>query len=80
MGRFHRDTIPHMSDRKPLPIRQILQATEEIAQLAYRAEGIAKLLTATYGSEDYRTVRAQEIRDAVQRLQWAMEHSKVMTA
>ena len=69
-----------MSDRKPLPIRQILQATEEIAQLAYRAEGIAKLLAATYGSEDHRTVRAQEIRDAIQRLQWAMEHSKTMSA
>jgi hypothetical protein len=70
----------NMSDRKPLPIRQILQATEDIAQLAYRTEGIAKLLTATYGSEDRRTVRAQEIRDAIQRLQWAMEHSKAMTA
>jgi hypothetical protein len=69
-----------MSDREPLPIRQILQATEEIAQLAYRAEGIAKLLAGTYGSEDRRTVRAQEIRDAIQRLQWAMEHSKAMTA
>jgi hypothetical protein len=69
-----------MSDREPLPIRQILQATEEIAQLAYRAEGIAKLRAATYGSEDRRTLRAQEIRDAIQRLQWAMEHSKTMTA
>jgi hypothetical protein len=69
-----------MSDRELSPIRQILQATEDIAQLAYRAEGIAKLLAATYGSEDRRTVRAHEIRDAIQRLQWAMEHSKAMTA
>ena len=73
-------TISHMSGREPLPIRQILQATEDIAQLAYRAECIAKLLSEAYGSEDRRTVRAQEVRDAIQRLQWAMERSKAMTA
>jgi len=69
-----------MSDREPLSIQQILQATEDIAQLAYRAECIAKLLADAYGSEDRRTVRAQEVRDTIQRLQWAMERSKVMTA
>ena len=69
-----------MSDCEPFSIRQVLQATEDIVQLAYRAESIAKLLADAYGSEDRRTVRAQEIRDAIQRLQWAMEHSKTMSA
>jgi hypothetical protein len=69
-----------MPDRQGLSIRQILQAHEDIAQLASRAEGITKLLTAAYGSEDRRTMRAQEIRDAIQRLQWAMERSKTMSA
>jgi hypothetical protein len=79
-GCFRDGTISHMSDREPLPIRQVLQATEDIAQLAHRAECIAKLLADAYGSEDRRTVRAQEVRDAIQRLQWAMERSKAMTA
>ena len=69
-----------MPDREPLSIRQLLQAHEDIAQLADRAQGITKLLLAAYGSEDHRTVRAQEIRDAIQRLQWAMERSKTMSA
>jgi hypothetical protein len=69
-----------MLDREPLSIRQILQATEDIAQIAYRTECIAKLLAEAYGSEDRRAVRAQEVRDAIQRLKWAMERSKAMTA
>ena len=69
-----------MSDHEPLSITQILQATEDIAGLAYQAECIAKFLAHAYGSEDRRTVRAQEIRDAIQRLQWAMERPKAMTA
>ena len=69
-----------MSDRESLPIRQLLQATEDIAQLAHRAECIAKLLADAYGSEDRRTVRAQEVRDSIQRLQWSMERSKTMSA
>ena len=70
-----------MSDtNSPLTIRQLLQAHEDIAQLADRAQEITKLLASAYGSEDRRTVRAQEVRDAIQRLQWAMERSKTMTA
>jgi hypothetical protein len=69
-----------MSDRESLSLRKILQATEDIAHLAHGAECIAKFLADAYGSEDRRTVRAQEVRDAIQRLQWAMERSKAMTA
>ena len=69
-----------MSSCEPLSIRQLLQAHEDIAQLADQAERITKLMQAAYGSEDRRTERAQEIRDAIQRLQWAMERSKTMTA
>jgi hypothetical protein len=80
-GHFNPGTIPHMSDtNRPLTIRKLLQAHEDIAQLADRAQEITKLLVSAYGSEDRRAVRAQEIRDAIQRLQWAMERSKTMTA
>ena len=73
-------TIPHMSKTETLSIRQPLEAYEDIAQLAEQAQGIAKLMTDRYGSEDRRVVRAQEVRDAIQRLQWAMERAKAAGA
>jgi hypothetical protein len=46
----------------------------------FGAQKITNLSQSAYGSEDRRTVRAQEVRDAIQRLQWAMEGAKTMTA
>ena len=75
-------TIPHMPDTQhhPLTVGQLLQAHEDIAQLGDRAQKITTLLQSAYGSEDRRTIRAQEVRDAIQRLQWAMERAQTMTA
>ena len=69
------DTHLHPSTVAPLQL-----ADQGISQLADQAKDITTLLLAAYGPEDRRTIRAQEIRDAIQRLQWAMERAKTMTA
>jgi phage FluMu protein gp41 len=64
----------NMSDlHHPLSIQQIRQVNQDVAELTDRAQEITKILLAAYGAEDPRAVRAQEVSDAVQRLQWAME-------
>ena len=70
---FDYGTISHMSDHEPLSIQQLQQLLEDVAELADRAEEIRKLLLAANGPEDPRAVRADEVRNAIQRLQWAME-------
>ena len=62
-----------MSVHEPLTIRQLQQVHEDVAELANRAEEITTVFRAAQGPEDPRAVRAQEVRDAIQRLQWAME-------
>ena len=70
-----------MSDHEPLSIRQLQQVHEDLDELAGRAEQLAKLMLAAHGPEDPRAVRAQDIRDAIQRFQWAMERqSKIVNA
>jgi hypothetical protein len=74
-------TISYTSDHEALSIRQLQQVNEDVAELADRAQEIAKLMLAAYGPEDPRVVRAEEIRNAIQRLQWAMERqSKIVGA
>ena len=62
-----------MPDHEPLSIRQLQQVQEDVAELTDRAEEITRLMLAAYGPEDPRAVRAQEIRAAIQRLQWAID-------
>ena len=62
-----------MSEHESLSVRQTQQVNEDVAELASRVEELVKLMLAAYGPEDSRAVRAQEIRDAIQRFQWAME-------
>ena len=51
-----------------------------MAELTDRAEKITKLMLAGYRPQDPRVVRAQEVRAAIQRLQWAMERQpKIMS-
>jgi hypothetical protein len=69
-----------MAEHHPLTVGQLVLAQEDIAQLADRAQKITTLLQSAYGSEDRRTIRAQEVRDAIQRLQWAMGRAQTMTA
>ena len=69
-----------MLGHEPLSSQQLQQVQEDVAELADRAEGITKLMLAAYGPEDPRAVRAQEIRASIQRLQWAIERSKTVSA
>jgi hypothetical protein len=62
-----------MSEHEPLSVRQVEQVNKEVAELAVRVEQLVKLMLAAHGPEDATAVRAQEIRDAIQRFQWAME-------
>jgi hypothetical protein len=69
-------TTQHQS----LTVGQIHQARQRISQLAEQAKEITALLLSAYGAEDRRTFRAQEIGDAIQRLQWAMDRAEPVTA
>jgi hypothetical protein len=63
-----------MSDlHHPLSIQQLQQVNQDVPELIDRAQEITKIMVAACGLEDPRAVRAQEVRDAIQRLQWAME-------
>jgi hypothetical protein len=57
----------------PYQFNKLQQVNQDVAELTHHAQEIAKILVAAYGLEDPRAVRAQEISDAIQRLQWAME-------
>ena len=69
-----------MVDHEPLSIQQLRQVQEDVAELTDRAEKTTKHMLAAYGPEDPRVVRAQEVRAAIQRLQWAIERQpKIMS-
>ena len=57
----------------PLSIRQLQQVNQDVAELTDRAQENYEILLAAYGAEEPRAVRAQEVSNAIQRLQWAME-------
>jgi hypothetical protein len=62
-----------MEDRFPLTIAQLHQNAIDIAQMAELAEEIALLMSAAHGESDPRAVRAQEVKGAIQRLQWEID-------
>ena len=69
-----------MTDHEPLSLKQLQQVQEDVAELTDSAGKITKLMLAGYGPQDPRVVRAQEVRAAIQRLQWAMERQpKIMS-
>jgi hypothetical protein len=47
----------------------------DLEEMKVRSDEMASLLAAGLGDEDQRTLRAQEVSAAIQRLQWAMERS-----
>lgn len=69
-----------MVDHELLSIQQLRQVQEDVAELTDHAEKITKHMLSAYGPDDPRVVRAQEIRAAIQRLQWAIERQpKIMS-
>jgi hypothetical protein len=70
-----------MVDHEPLSIRQLQQVNEDVVELVVRAEELARLMLTAHGPNDDVAVRGQDIRDAIQRFQGAMERrqSKIMS-
>jgi len=66
-----------MEDRYPLTISQLRQAKEDLAVMKTQAEEIARLMAAGYGPSDPKSVRADELNAAVQRLMWELERSGI---
>lgn len=64
-----------MQDRYPLTISQLRQAQDDLVAMQERAEEISQLMTAGYGASDPKAVRADELKAAIQRLQWELERS-----
>jgi hypothetical protein len=56
-----------------LTSEQLSQLKRDLDEMKLRAEEIANFISLDFGSEDSRTVRAQELVASVQRLQWALE-------
>jgi hypothetical protein len=66
-----------MTERYLPTIDQIRQAKLDLAEMKERAEEISRFTSAGYGESDRRTVRAQELVAALQRLIWEIERDGV---
>ena len=64
-----------MATQHPLTVDQLHQIKRDLADMQIRAEEIFHIMAASSGESDPRTVRAEELTGAIQRLQWAMERS-----
>lgn len=64
-----------MATQNPLTGEQLRQMKRDLEEMKVRSDEMASLLGAGFGDEDQRTLRAQEVSGAIQRLQWAMERS-----
>jgi hypothetical protein len=64
-----------MATQHPLTVDQLHQIKRDLADMQIRAEEIFHIMAASSGELDARTVRAEELTGAIQRLQWAMERS-----
>lgn len=64
-----------MDKRYPPTIDQIRQAKQDLAEMKERSEAIAGFMSAGYGPDDPRAIRAQEVAAAFQRLLWEIERA-----
>lgn len=56
-----------------LTSEQLSQLKRDLDEMKLRTEEMANFISLDFGTEDSRTVRAQELVASVQRLQWALE-------
>ena len=64
-----------MAERFPPTSDQIREARLYLAGTKERAEEISCFMSAGYGSDDQRAIRAQELVGAIQRLIWELERA-----
>lgn len=62
-----------MFSEHPLSPEQIRQMFSDLNEMKLRAEEMAKFARGGFGAEDQRTIRAEELVAAIQRMQWAIE-------
>jgi hypothetical protein len=65
-----------MAQHHPPTVDQIRQAKLDLAEMKKRAEEMAGFMSAGYGFDDPRAIRAQELAAAFQRLLWELERGK----
>jgi hypothetical protein len=69
-----------MQVRYPLTIVQMHQTKDELRAMKEQVEAIYRLVSAGYGDNDQKTVRAGEIIGTIQRLLWELERAHVAHA
>jgi hypothetical protein len=62
-----------MTTREPATPEQLSELASSLTRTHFECETLSDLLTTMYGVEDHRAVRAQELRNHLQRLLWAIE-------
>ena len=62
-----------MSPKEALTVGQVRQITSDLNEVKLRAERIADVVRVGFGPKDHRTIRAEELVAAIQRMQWAIE-------
>jgi len=62
-----------MATQYPLTIEQMRTMAQDLEDMKVRADEMFHLMSAGCGETDPRTVRAEELVAAIQRLQWALE-------
>jgi hypothetical protein len=64
-----------MATQYPLTVEQLSQMKQDLSEMEVRASEIHHLMAAGFGEADQRTIRAEELSAAIQRLRWAMERT-----
>ena len=62
-----------MFSKHPLTLEQGRQMGRDLDEMKIRAEEMAQLASGGFGPKDQRTIRAEELVAAIQRMQWAIE-------
>ena len=70
------NALPNKIVHYPLTNDQIQEVHQDVLEMKTRSDEIARLLSAAYGEADQRTIRANEINAAFERLQWEIQRSK----
>jgi hypothetical protein len=64
-----------MATQYPLTSDQLNEMVQDLANMHLRAEEMFHLMAAGCGPSDQRTIRAEELAAAIQRLEWAIKRT-----
>jgi Trm5-related predicted tRNA methylase len=69
--------MPISTDARPLTAEQEVQLRRDLALVEERLQDIAILMRVCYGEDSQAVIRADETAAALQRLEWALERTKL---